>query len=256
MRPPSLPGVEIIGMCDGRLPGLLYSERYGIIICGNGGSNRRRGIGGHRSRCQPILLEPGEVQASALACTCVGVWALFIEPSVLVQFAAGRGLARTPGVRITGSQYTPLAVAAGELCAAVEQNVPASKQQGLLANCLQCLLDLMVEPAPRAHGTHPAVTAAQDYLRRRVHETVTLDELASISRMSRFHLARAFAARVGLPPHAYQTRLRVERAMELLRAGLRPGEVANLTGFADQSHLTRHFRRIMGVTPGEYAQGA
>ncbi len=118
------------------------------------------------------------------------------------------------------------------------------------------MLHLMAEPALAGHVTHPAVMAARDYLRRRVHEAITLEELARISRMSRFHLVRAFAAHIGLPPHAYQTRVRLERAMALLRAGIRPGEVANLTGFADQSHLTRHFRRIVGVTPGEYAKGA
>jgi AraC-like DNA-binding protein len=118
------------------------------------------------------------------------------------------------------------------------------------------MLDLRVELKSRACKAHPAVTAVRDYLRKRAYETITLDDLARISRMSRFHLARVFAANVGLPPHAYQTRLRIERAMALLRSGVRPGEVANLTGFADQSHLTRHFRRIVGVTPGEYAQGA
>ena len=242
MRPPSLPGVEIIGMSDCRLPASLYSDRYGVIVCGP-----------LRGCCQPILLEPGEVQSNAHACACVGVRALFIEPSVLIKFSAGRSLTRTLRFRITGAEYAPLVIAVYELCAAVEQNASACEQQARLQNCLQSMLDVMVESGPCAHGTHPAVTAARDYLRRRVHETITLEELAGISRMSRFHLARAFAAHIGLPPHAYQTRLRIERAMELLRAGVRPGEVAHLTGFADQSHLTRHFRRIMGVTPGEYA---
>jgi transcriptional regulator GlxA family with amidase domain len=175
---------------------------------------------------------------------------------MLIEFGAGRGLTRILRFRITGAEYAPLVVAVYELCAAVEQNASASEQRARLQNCLQSMLDLMVEPGPCAHGTHPAVTTARDYLRRRIHKTITLEELAGISRMSRFHLARAFAAHIGLPPHAYQTRLRIERAMALLRAGVRPGEVANLTGFADQSHLTRHFRRIMGVTPGEYALGA
>ena len=245
MRPPSLPGVEIIGMSDCRLPASLYSDRYGVIVCGS-----------PCGPCHPTLLEPGEVRSNAHACACAGVRVLFIEPSVLIEFGAGRGLTRILRFRITGAEYAPLVVAVYELCTAVEQNASASEQRARLQNCLQSMLDLMVESSPCAHGTHPAVTAARDYLRRRVHKTITLEELAGISRMSRFHLARAFAAHIGLPPHAYQTRLRIERAMALLRAGVRPGEVANLTGFADQSHLTRHFRRIMGVTPGEYALGA
>jgi AraC-like DNA-binding protein len=256
MRPPALPGVEIFGMSDRRLPTSLYSERYGIIICEGGGRIWRRGVGAHHGHCRPILLQPGEVQASTLTCTCAGVWALFFEPSILRQFAALSGLARNPHFRITEGQYGPLVVAAHELCVAVELGVPESEQRARLERCLESMLDLRVELESCAHKTHPAVTAVRDYLRKRAHETITLDELARISRMSRFHLARVFAAHVGLPPHAYQTRLRIERAMALLRSGVRPGEVANLTGFADQSHLTRHFRRTVGVTPGEYAQGA
>ena len=55
-----------------------------------------------------------------------------------------------------------------------------------------------------------------------------------------------------MPPHAYQTHRRVERARALLAAGETLSATAWLTGFADQSHLTRHFRRAVGVTPGAY----
>jgi AraC-like DNA-binding protein len=72
--------------------------------------------------------------------------------------------------------------------------------------------------------------------------------------MSRFHLARGFAREFGLPPHAYQIALRVERARALLARGLRAVDVAAAVGFADQSHFARHFTRAVGVTPGRYAR--
>jgi AraC-like DNA-binding protein len=57
-----------------------------------------------------------------------------------------------------------------------------------------------------------------------------------------------------MPPHAFQTQARIARAKTLLRQGRAISEVARLTGFADQSHLTRHFKRLVKLTPGEYQQ--
>jgi transcriptional regulator GlxA family with amidase domain len=62
-----------------------------------------------------------------------------------------------------------------------------------------------------------------------------------------------FHREVGLPPHAYQIQVRVARARALIATGVPLAEVASMTGFADQSHLTRLFKRIVGVPPGQYA---
>ena len=71
--------------------------------------------------------------------------------------------------------------------------------------------------------------------------------------MSLTHFGRLFRRRTGLSPHQYVLGRRVQRAKELLRAGrLTPAEVAGAVGFYDQSHLTRHFRRAVGVTPAEW----
>jgi AraC-like DNA-binding protein len=74
-----------------------------------------------------------------------------------------------------------------------------------------------------------------------------------VAGLSRFELVRRFGAQIGLTPHAYQTNLRVARARALLAAGIPPAAVAAECGFADQPHLTRTFRRAVGVTPGRYA---
>jgi len=108
--------------------------------------------------------------------------------------------------------------------------------------------------APRSRVEHAAVRRALDHLRERWDQPVPLDELAAVAGLSRFELARRFAAQVGLPAHAYQTGLRVNRARAMLRAGHAPAEVAVACGFADQAHLTRTFRRIVGVPPGRYAR--
>jgi AraC-like DNA-binding protein len=58
---------------------------------------------------------------------------------------------------------------------------------------------------------------------------------------------------VGVPPHAYQIQLRIARARHLLALGMPPSAVAAEVGFHDQSHFIRHFKRVLHVTPGEFA---
>jgi AraC-like DNA-binding protein len=79
-----------------------------------------------------------------------------------------------------------------------------------------------------------------------------LGEIATEAGLSRYQLVRCFRAEVGMPPYAWLAQHRVARARTLLEKGCRPAEAAALTGFADQAHLTRWFRRVVGVTPGAY----
>lgn len=96
------------------------------------------------------------------------------------------------------------------------------------------------------------VRRAMEYLRQNIVEPITLDDLASYAALDKFHLCRAFRAQIGMPPHAYLTHLRIQRAKDLLAEGVRASEVAPRVGLYDQSQLTRHFRRIVGTTPARY----
>jgi AraC-like DNA-binding protein len=102
--------------------------------------------------------------------------------------------------------------------------------------------------------SHPVVWRARDHLRQEYARRVTLDELAAVVGMRRFALAHAFTREVGMPPHAYQTHVRVHRARELIGKGQLLSSVSQQVGFADQSHLTRHFKRVLGLTPGRYVR--
>ncbi|TMR88210.1 AraC family transcriptional regulator [Nonomuraea basaltis] len=101
-----------------------------------------------------------------------------------------------------------------------------------------------------------AVREAVDLLHESLVDPPTLDDLAGAVGARPFALLRAFKAATGLPPHAYLTSLRVRRARHLLDAGMRPAQVAAEVGFTDQAHLTRHFRRIVGVPPAAYQRAA
>lgn len=108
---------------------------------------------------------------------------------------------------------------------------------------------------PRKSHTFP-VRRALAMLRERFAEPIALDELAAHARLDKFHLCRAFREQVGMPPHAYQIQLRIMHAKLMLAAGAKPKDVAPRVGLYDQSQLIRHFRRIVGMTPGQFAARA
>ncbi|CAB3643731.1 helix-turn-helix transcriptional regulator [Paraburkholderia rhynchosiae] len=83
-------------------------------------------------------------------------------------------------------------------------------------------------------------------------EPVTLAEVARAAGLSPFHAARLFNRATGLPPHAWRNQVRLQRALAPLRAGVPVTDVAAASGFTDQSHFTRHFRRMFGVPPGRW----
>jgi AraC-like DNA-binding protein len=104
----------------------------------------------------------------------------------------------------------------------------------------------------RPREARPAVRTVVSLLQERVTDPPTLDELALATGIGPYALLRAFRAETGLPPHAYLNQIRVRRARGLLDRGVAPAQAAAEAGFADQAHLTRHFKRIVGVPPGAY----
>lgn len=100
-----------------------------------------------------------------------------------------------------------------------------------------------------------AVLRAVELMRRRMTDSLSLDELAHAAGLSPFHFARQFKTATGHPPHDYLIRLRVDRAQELMRRerGWTMAAVAQDAGFSDQSHMARHFKRVLGVTPRQFA---
>jgi AraC-like DNA-binding protein len=101
-----------------------------------------------------------------------------------------------------------------------------------------------------------AIKKVCEYLEQNLAENILLKDLSEIANLSPFHFSRTFLLEKGIPPHAYQTQLRIIRAKHLLRNGEALSSVASMVGFADQSHFTRHFKRIVGTTPGQYMQNS
>jgi AraC-like DNA-binding protein len=119
------------------------------------------------------------------------------------------------------------------------------------ASALRRQADLHADPVGPA-GVPKAVAAARELLHAEIVDPPSLQRLGAAVGLSPFALLRAFRAELGLPPHAYLNQLRVRRAKLLLDLGEPPAEVAQRVGFADQAHLSRHFKRVYGVPPGAY----
>jgi AraC-like DNA-binding protein len=97
-----------------------------------------------------------------------------------------------------------------------------------------------------------AVKRIREYLEDRYQQNVSLDELTRLVGMGPYALIRAFRAEVGLPPHAFLNQIRINRARHLLRRGDSLADTALSCGFVDQSHFTKHFKKLVGLTPGNY----
>jgi len=112
------------------------------------------------------------------------------------------------------------------------------------------------QPARRRDGTLPRarLRAVVEYIEEHLDAGPTLEQMAAIARLSPNYFVWQFKRATGLPPHQYVIARRVERAKQLVQAGsaFSLAEVAAHAGFSDQSQFSHHFKRLLGVTPGQF----
>jgi AraC-like DNA-binding protein len=107
-------------------------------------------------------------------------------------------------------------------------------------------------PITESGAEYTLVNTAQEYIQEHYAENISLSELATLTGFSQFYFVRAFQKHVGVPPHTYLILARIQKAKELLRKNYPLSSVAIGLGFTDQSHFTRHFKRVVGVTPKQF----
>ncbi len=143
----------------------------------------------------------------------------------------------------------------GQLHVALEGAASRLQQESLLLVMWTQLIVRCSEirPSLRPLGRERlCVQRVRDYLEANLAHNVSLSQLAQVVNLSPYHLHRLFHQAVGLTPHQYQTQRRIDRAKRLLAQGCSLQQVVLATGFADRSHLSRHFKRWVQVTPGQY----
>jgi AraC-like DNA-binding protein len=134
------------------------------------------------------------------------------------------------------------------------RDATALEREVRYAQAVRCYLERCVEsPVSDRHpGASSAVDRAKEYIQDHFPMNLTLEELSRAAGLSRYHLIRVFQARTGLTPHEFLMQVRVDRARERLARGDSIAHIAADTGFTDQSHLGRQFKRSWGMTPGQY----
>lgn len=206
-----------------------------------------------------VCLNPGEVHTGGPAHGQVLRYrSFYLQTLYLAEVAADLGCpgARAPEFRSCVITDPALAGRLAQIHSAICRPAPLIEAETRLLDGVTWLLS--AAGYGRCVGTcrreDRAVRVACEYLRANLAGQPSLDDLAAQARLSRFHFLRVFCRATGLPPHQYLLNLRIEQARALLRRGVSPAQVAARVGFADQSHLNRHFKRQVGCTPGRYAQ--
>ncbi|MCP3805161.1 AraC family transcriptional regulator [Allokutzneria sp. A3M-2-11 16] len=260
-RHPSVPELDLLAARFVRHAFTRHShDTYAIGVVQSGvelllvGSGTRR-IGAGGITC----INPGEVHGGHAA--DASGWAYrVLYPTVELVSGVVRELGGPAGTpAFTGETSYDRTVGEAFLSAhrAAEHDDHLTSET-LLYQAIQLLWRSRGTQARAASQSRPGnrvLDCARQVLMDRMAAPPSLDELAAEVGLGRFALLRGFRERFGLPPHAYLNQERVRRTRALLDSGRRPAEAATEVGFVDQAHLSRHFRRILGVAPGAYLRG-
>jgi len=263
--PPDIPGVEIVSVQNNQRAWFTFHQTYTICNidrfvddsgkdCRGEAFHKYRGKI-HRTCAQSImLLEPGEYHRNTRQPPTVDFSVALFDTKLVAEIAMDKGMGPNPHFTIAVSS-DPLAYRAlTGFHASLVKACSRLQRQALMFESVNQILSNCCEkrPRPLARPSRSQLKRAYDLLHENLLENISLDCLARAAGLSRFHFLRSFGIEYRLPPHALQISLRVNRVRQLLRAGVPVAEME--TGFADQSHLIRHFKRINGITPGQYAR--
>ncbi|HLZ55935.1 MAG TPA: AraC family transcriptional regulator [Ktedonosporobacter sp.] len=205
-----------------------------------------------------VLINPGEVHTGSSAAEHGWTYRTLYPSTELLQRAASDIVGRQRDIPFFGAPVVHDPEIAAEILFAhrvLEEQTSALERESRLLWTLARLIVRYADDHPRARALtkeHLGIQRVRCYLDEQYAENVSLEQLAAIAHLSPFHLLRSFRNHMHLPPHAYQIQVRVIRAKELLQMGMSCVDTALAVGFADQSHFTKHFKRIVGVPPGLY----
>jgi AraC-like DNA-binding protein len=255
-RPVALAGVEVARFtCEGRLFSSV-KDRVATVhtTAGHGELWAHGRVWPSGPEAVHVKL-PGELHRDLRRVGPARFQVVLFDDALLDEARQALDRDRSPPSRVALDVASPAGAALAVLHQRLDEGAEPLALETALAEGLAALVGFLASPrSPSRLGT-AAVRRALALLDERLADPVTLDELAAHARLDKFHLSRAFREHVGLPPYAYLTHRRIARAQALLAAGVAPSDVAVRVGLYDQSQLNRHFKRIVGITPGQYARG-
>ncbi|WP_307437699.1 AraC family transcriptional regulator [Labrys monachus] len=253
---PAFPGIERI---EARFFGEAFAphrhDSYALGVTLQGIQTfRYRGAARYSPPGGIIVLHPDELHDGG-AGTEAGLRyrMLYLQPSLLSQALGGEGAAlpfvRQP-VLADDALRAGLLAALGPLDRGLDElaadDIVSRIAQGLARHGGQA-------PKPLGRLAARQVTLAREFLEANATRPVRSEELESVTGLDRFALSRHFRAMLATSPHRFLLMRRLQHARRLIDRGEPLAEVAAAAGFADQSHLSRHFKKAFGLTPGRWA---
>jgi AraC-like DNA-binding protein len=200
-----------------------------------------------------VVLEPGEMHTGGPAAPEGYAYrALYAEPALLADGSRGGGLPHFREPVLDDPELARALRAAHTDLSRTPDPLEAESRLPWLLTALAHRHSTARAAAGTVSGAARIAHAVRDRLADELLTPPSLAALATDLGLSRYQLLRAFRTAMGIPPYAWLAQYRVARARGLLEAGLRPAQAAAAVGFADQAHLTRWFRRVVGVTPAAY----
>jgi AraC-like DNA-binding protein len=178
---------------------------------------------------------------------------LYIEPRLIRDALGGRATS-LPFVHRAVSSYPRLLRALIPALDELDRPLESLEMDQIVLAIAHALLVLDASVASGSRGATCAfaVEKARQFLDAHFGRVVASEELEALTGLTRYALARHFRTRLGTSPYRYLTMRRLDRARCLMRAGHSLAEVAQACGFADQSHMTRHFKLAFGLPPGRW----
>lgn len=251
-RPPQLPGVEIVTASYSSRAFPTHSHEEYVIGVVTAGAEFLA-IRGNERLVRPgdlILIEPDEAHSNRAVGGEGVTYRVFYVPAAVLGEVFGQ-------VRFVQNVLSskPLGDRLAKLHEQLADGDPDPQLEEQFVAILGDVIDVTGDSDPlESAQCADNVARARDYLDARYAEPVRLSDLAHVAGLSPYHLLRTFKQQVGITPGAYQIQLRVLEARRRLRQGAAIADTAADLGFADQSHFTRHFQRIIGTSPGRYVQ--
>jgi AraC-like DNA-binding protein len=236
-----------------------YSEQFLVVVVYEGAFDGwyRGGVRTHVAGAIK-LKEPGEIHRDLRVHAPFTIQGASLSHEIVAAAAAALGLRGPVHFKASGfgpaERATRLAFAMH--AALVGPEIPGIERDTRVAEALGELLGEGPRSSAAGGGERAprAVRLARGFLHDALADKITLDDLATHAGLDKFHLVRAFRAEVGLPPYEYLTHARVAKARALLQRGALVADAAQAVGFYDESQLHRHFRRIIGITPGRFSR--
>lgn len=262
MRVKPATGTEHFAIARAGLPGLLAvhaasarsfarhsHDVHGIGVIDAGGHRSASGRGKVEALCgELITVNPGEVHDGVAMGGETRRWRmLYVDMSLFNQEHPG---AEWPAPVLRDERLRQAFERLYARCVGGANALAVEEALVLLLRCAR-MTSAPVSAADRAAPA--ALGRVRDQLADATTSAPSLAQLAQGVGLDRYRLLRAFTAAYGLPPHAWALQQRLARAQGLIRQGHALAEAAAGAGFADQSHMTRAFRRFRGYTPGAYA---